>query len=647
MILDELITILGFDVKDMDKLDKYKRGISNAVNELKSMATVATATFGAMVAGVTAVNAETAKMANLADAVGMDYEIANTFSGIAKSIGLDGEHVVDMFEEMNNKIGESKALYQDWLKNGKNNGKEFKAVGGLEDFLKGVDLSVVDESFKNLKLPEIMAKLSTMDSSTQFILFQGAAAMAKDAQQAASSLDILMGGESNKILMAYRKELERLGMTAKEFVQYKNSLNFLDETSIKSAQEYTRAISDTKSMFGSIGQQISAVGGKYLTPIIEKMNKWLIANKEIIKLKIDKYIAMATNVMKHFWNIIKHVYTTVNTVADALGGWDVVLVILWAIMMYFNPWKALILGVLLVVDDLIAYFKGGKSVIGNFINYFKTEFPLLSSIIESMGEVWSSVFGLFRAIYNEWIKPIFDMFSSDSKASSNSILSNFEGSFDSIGVVVKSFYEVISSIFKILTDMIKGDWDGVGKHLGELFEWMITGFDGVVGFFTNGAKSFRSIWSSAIDWIMSKIEWVTNKIDSVKKIAGNVVDNVANVGGAVADGAKGAWGSVVNFFGGEEKVSKSKEVVHNVKESVTSNSLLHKSINYAPTPAPAPINNYKTIAPVHHHNSTYNMNVVGGTTPREVAYAVQEQIIDSKAIEMANVNRVVPSYRDM
>ena len=41
------------------------------------------------------------------------------------------------------------------------------------------------------------------------------------------------------------------------------------------------------------------------------------------------------------------------------------------------------------------------------------------------------------------------------------------------------------------------------------------------------------------------------------------------------------------------------------------------------------------------------MNVVGGTTPKEVAYAVQEQIIDSKAIEMANVNRVVPAYKDM
>ena len=374
MILDELITILGFDVKDTHKLNAYSANISNAVGELKKMASVATASFGAMLVGVTAINAETAKMANLADAVGMDYDTAHMFSGIAKSLGLETEAVIDMFEEMNNKVGESKAIYADWLKNEKHEGKELKLVGGLEDALKGLDLSAVDKSFKDLNLEQTAKKIFAMDSSAQYELFTSAAAVAKDAQVAASSLDILMGGEANKISSQLRNELKRLGISYEEYKKQKKDLNFLDKKAIESAKEYSREIGNTKSIFSTIGQQISATAGKYLTPIIEKMNKWLILNKKIIQVKIDKYINIATDAVKRLWNILKHAYLAIDTMADAMGGWDVVLPILATIWAYFNPWKVAIMGVLLVFDDLIAYFKGGKSVIGSFKPTLKRSF---------------------------------------------------------------------------------------------------------------------------------------------------------------------------------------------------------------------------------------------------------------------------------
>ena len=672
MIIDELITIFGFDVKDQEKLHQYTKNISSAVDELKTMATVATATFGAMLTGITAVNSETAKMANLADAVGMDYEIANTFNGIAKSIGLDGEHVVDMFEEMNNKVGESKAIYADWLKNDKGSGKELKLVSGLEDFLKGVDLSVMDEAFKGLNLEEKIKKLSTMSNSEQYKLYVGAAAMAKDAQVAASSLDILMGGEANKILMAYRKELERLGMTAKEYEKYKDSMNFLDKEAIASAKEYSRTIGDTKGMFATIGQQISAVAGKYLTPIIQKMNKWLILNKKIIQVKINKYIAIAVNVMKRLWNIINLVWVGIDKMANALGGWDVVLPILGAIMAYFSPWKVAIMAVLLVFDDLIAYFKGGKSVIGNFINYFKTEFPLLSSIIESLGDAWSSVFGFFKAIYDTVVKPIFQAFTGDAKSASSGLLGDFQGAFSAIGVVAKSFLEIVSNIFKLLTALISGDFEAVKEYASAMFNWLKVGFDGVVNFLSAGANIFKKVWKGAIDWIMSKIEWVSKKIDSAKELVGDATD-------AVGDVASSAVDSVANFFGfgdDEKKTSntketittlkekitnnthidRAKETINHLKESVTNNATVNNTkemvnafshapiaMAYAPV---SPVSSVKNYNQTHKHNSSYNIQVTGVERPNEVAYAIKEQILDSKAIEKANVNRVVAPYGD-
>jgi hypothetical protein len=651
MTIDELVVMLGFDVKDVDKLHKYTAHVSNAVNELKTMATVATGTFSAMLVGMTAVNAETAKMANLADAVGMDYDIANMFSGIAKSLGLDSESVVDMLEEMNNKVGESKAIYADWLKNGKGEGKELKLMSGFEDALKGLDLSAIDKSFKDLNLEQMAQKIFAMDSSAQYELFTSAAAVAKDAQTAASSLDILMGGEANKISSQLRNELERLGISYEAYKKQKQDLNFLDKEAIESAKEYSRAIDNTKSMFATIGQQVAAVGGKYLTPIIEKMNAWLTLNKEIIKVKIEKYIAIAVTAMKRLWNIINLIWVSIDKMANALGGWDVILPILAAIWAYMNPWKMAIVAVLLVFDDLIAYFKGGKSVIGDFITYFKTEFPLLASIIESMGEAFSSVFGLFGALYSALIKPIIDAFTSDAESGSSGIMASFTDAFSAIGTIVKSAWGIISTLFKALTALIGGDWETL-KILGDEFlGHVLNGFSGLVKFVSAGADIIKKSWTAALDWIMSKIEWVTKKIAVVTNAVGNVGEDIS-------EGAGDAWNSTKNFFGfgaddseksvvSSDTINNTREFVYNLKESVVNSPILQGGMNYAPTPAPATINNNRTITPVHTHNSTYNMNVAGGTTAQETAYAVKEQIIDSKAIEMANITKVVPAYRDM
>ena len=125
----------------------------------------------------------------------------------------------------------------------------------------------------------------------------------------------------------------------------------------------------------------------------------------------------------------------------------------------------------------------------------------------------------------------------------------------------------------------------------------------------------------------------------------NIKESVAN--NSTVNNTKEVISNLKEKIVNNNSIDRAKETVHNIKESVANTPLLHKSINYAPTPAPVMVHNNKTIAPVHHHNSNYSMNVMGGTTAQETAYAVQEQIIDSKAIEMANVNRVVPAYKDM
>jgi len=62
----------------------------------------------------------------------------------------------------------------------------------------------------------------------QFEIVIDTALKMKDQQKAASMVDILMGGESNKILSFLRKQ----GKTYKQFMEDKKKLIFLDEEGV-------------------------------------------------------------------------------------------------------------------------------------------------------------------------------------------------------------------------------------------------------------------------------------------------------------------------------------------------------------------------------------------------------------------------------
>jgi len=180
---------------------------------------------GGVALGIDRINQSTTQMANLADTVGLSFETVNALGSAVKGIGLDYEHVTDIMEELNNKIGESKVVYKEWLKEDKAKGKELKLVGGVDDAFKGLDFSLSDKSFKGLDYEETFKKFTKLKGDKQFELVIDTALKMKDEQKAASMVDILMGGEANKILSFLRKQ----GITYKEFIKQKKEMVFLIE----------------------------------------------------------------------------------------------------------------------------------------------------------------------------------------------------------------------------------------------------------------------------------------------------------------------------------------------------------------------------------------------------------------------------------
>jgi len=211
MMIDELITVLGFDIKDKGKLQEYESSISKAVTSLKSMATVATVAFGAVVAGLTSINAKTAELSNLSDAVNANFEMVNGLGAIVSGIGLNADNVIDLFEEFNNKAGESKHLMEQWDKETHKAGDKFKTFGSFDDAIMMLDFSSIDKSWTNLNLEQRVRKFHDLSQTAQHDLIFGSAVMMKDSQKAMSAMDILLGGEASKITGYLRRLGASLG----------------------------------------------------------------------------------------------------------------------------------------------------------------------------------------------------------------------------------------------------------------------------------------------------------------------------------------------------------------------------------------------------------------------------------------------------
>jgi len=270
---------------------------------------------GGVAFGIDRINKATVQMSNLADTVGLSFNTVNALGSAVKGIGLDYEHVTDIMEELNNKIGESKVVYLDWLKEDKGKGKELKLVGGVDDAFKGLDFSLSDKSFKGLNYEEQFKKFSGLKGDKQFEIVMDTALKMKDQQKAASMVDILMGGEANKILSFLRKQ----GKSYKEFIEDKKKLIFLDEEGLKGAKAYAKASATSASIVSSVFQQFSGIGGGFMSPVLDKFNKWLVLNKKIVKSNIKGFFVGIKSALGSVGNGIDYVYGKLKPLTNLLG----------------------------------------------------------------------------------------------------------------------------------------------------------------------------------------------------------------------------------------------------------------------------------------------------------------------------------------
>ena len=240
---------LGFD-----RIGKAAGKMKTAFADLGRAAFRLVAPLGALGFALVSTATSMRQLEAQAASVGLSTDALLGYQGAIQDLGFDAEKVVDLVEEMNNKIGESKGL------------------GAT---------TPVKEALHMLKLD--MREIAALKSEEQFERIMDAAAKMQDQQKAVSAVDILMGGDANKIMGSLRVKAKEQGVTVKELLAQYRAMNLTTKEGRAGLQVFYQAWQKLTTVAKSGFTELLGLIGEKLAPMLERMSTWIMDNFDDIK----------------------------------------------------------------------------------------------------------------------------------------------------------------------------------------------------------------------------------------------------------------------------------------------------------------------------------------------------------------------------
>lgn len=366
-VIEEFVATLGWEV-ETEELEEFGKQVDDLGNTLKWMAGIAAGASAALGALIVTTNRETAEMANLAQSVGLSAETLEALTGVVKNVGFQADNVVDLVEEMNNKFGE---------------------MAGLGE------MTAVKESLQILNLE--FKELQRLKPEEQFQQIIDAALQLEDQQKAVAAVDMLMGGEANKILGFLRAQ----GTTLEDILQRYKDINLLTEEGREGAQKFTMIWGQFTTILQSVLQLFSGLVGEAMAPLVEEFTDFVVLNKDLIKTQVKQWAEAVVSAFKFLWSILREVFSVVKGVVDRLGGLKNTLKL---VALAFASIKiATLLASLKSLGVIIAAIKA--SGFGDFLSFLKSPAGILTGLLILLGLAIEDLIVYFQggdSLFGKW-----------------------------------------------------------------------------------------------------------------------------------------------------------------------------------------------------------------------------------------------------
>jgi len=411
------------------KIDAATSKVTDGIFSLGATGAKSAATItAALVVGAGAINHMKVEQDNMTRAMGASVKTVEAVTSGIKGIGLNAENVTDLYEEMNNKLGES---------------------AGIEE------ITAVTESLGILGLQ--FRDIQKLSPDEQFKAITNAALQMEDATQAAAAADMLMGGEANKVISALRMQ----GKTMDDIIGNYQMLSFRTDQSRKGAEDMAKAQQTMMQITGSLTQEISGLLGKALAPLIVKFNEFMINNKELINQNLEKLFASIGTAIGDITPHLESAFKWIGSLGEHFNE--------------FVEWAKWVGKLALVIGSLMI---GLKIFIGimTAVNLVMAANPISLMIIAVIALGAAFAFAV-KKIYDNW-DGITEYF--------GGIWENIKTNFN-IGVeFIKSAFDWNP------IDMVKAKWDGLKTYFADLFSGIINMYDSTIGAISGGIDNLTS-----------------------------------------------------------------------------------------------------------------------------------------------------------
>jgi hypothetical protein len=360
-VVSELITEFKFSGSEAP-LTKYNAALGKGIGLLAGMTAALAASGVALAKWTTGVLAGEQSLINLASQTGVAVERIQELRYIAEVSNSDIGALDQSLLELSKTIGEA-------------------AQKGSEDFSR-LGISVRDMSGQVKSADQVLSEISQRFRSMN---------LARAEQQ---SFAQTLGIEPSLITMMNRTSGEMAELSARA-----RELGVLTQEQTTFAMEYNDAMTTMRFAMDGVRRLVAVGLGPELKAMAEDFTDLLTENKDWIVSGLQA----AIGVLSDFMEMIGRVWPLLVTGAALFVGLKVA-TLGWAgaLGILFSPAiliAAAIAGVLLIVDDLIVAFQGGKSVIREFfMEMFGYDIqPVLQAIVQGFTEAFNKVLDIGQA----------------------------------------------------------------------------------------------------------------------------------------------------------------------------------------------------------------------------------------------------------
>jgi hypothetical protein len=341
---------------------------------------------------------------------------------------------------------------------------------------------------------------------------------------------INIANQSEESLEALRKEANAAGLV-------------MDEATVKGAQELGDSFTDLREHIRGVFNQITGKLIPILIPFIKRITEWIKANRELISIKIDKFIEQFVAVLNKI---------DIEKILNGLAGFATGLLKVTGFISGLNKWL-LLLGVAMYTGFICNAAKAVKEIwvllelipgLGKVLAFARTGFiklglamlttPIgwiltgIAALVAGFIYLWKNCEGFRNFFINMWegVKSAWNAFLEYGAAFLEGFLEPFQTAGEWLGEKFVDIFEVVADKIQAFVKIWNDAWEGIKNGIKATVDFIIKVIDAVLSPIETLKKAMSFVKDTG-GWIAGKLGF-SGEGNVINETAGDTVNNYDN-----------------------------------------------------------------------------------------------------------------------